>query len=99
MGHMVLGVDLCSTYGIVPEDFVENYYPFSFNNFGQLMVTESTLDDYERKVLTKWDSSADDARNVAGQTPVRANFNYDDMESDGENDEVMSAYICTTPKV
>lgn len=92
---MILGVDLCTDYLIEPQEFVEELFAFTVNTSTGTECTESTLDDFERKELTNYKSGR---KNNASKMQQNVNFHYDDIESDGEND-VMDAYICTTPKV
>lgn len=93
---MILGVDLCITYSIEPQEFVEELFAFTVNTSTGMECTESALDDFERKELMNYKSGR---KNIASKTHQNVNFHYDNIESDGENDEVMDAYICTTPKV
>lgn len=96
---LIPGVDLCRTYAIDPEDLVETYFSFIANSSNDMEVTDDILDEFERKELTKWKSKGNGRKNVTSKTQSNVDFNYEEMGSDGENDDVMSAYICTTPKV
>lgn len=95
----MLGVNLCATYAVDPREFVEIFVAFSINNLNGTDPTESTLDDFERKELTNYKSSGYGKDNAA--SPMQSNVTafYDEIGSGGENDDVMDAYICTTPKV
>lgn len=96
---MTLGVDLCITYSIELQEFVEELFAFTVNTSTGMECTETTLDDFERKELTNHKSNIHGMKNNVSKTQQNVNYHYDEIESDGENDEVMDAYICTTPKV
>lgn len=96
---IILGVDLCIAHSKDPQEFAEDLFTFTVNGPTGIEVTESTVDDFERKGLTNCKSSRHGMENSANKTQQNVNFQYDEIESDGENDEVMDAYICTTPKV
>lgn len=87
-----LGVELCITYSIDSNDLVETYVTFSINANAGTEVTETSLDDFERKELTNYKSKS----NVKIQRNIN---NFDDIGSDGDDNDVMGAYVCTTPKV
>lgn len=90
-----LGLDLCNTYDIVdPKEFVEIYVAFSVNHLNGGEPSLSTLSDFERKELSSNKSKA--------KEPVaKKHVNLDDFDNgnDIEDDDVMDAYICKTPKV
>lgn len=65
---------------------------FSINHLNGADPTDSTLDDFERKELANY------KKTNKPNTSVRLQQNIDDIGSD-EDDDVMGAYICTTPKV
>ncbi|XP_031640662.1 DNA polymerase alpha subunit B [Contarinia nasturtii] len=86
-------VELCISYSIVPNDFVETYVTFSVNTEAGTEVTESLLDDFERKELTNYKSKS----NAKTQQNINT-FEYDEIGSDGDDNDVMGSYVCTTPK-
>lgn len=92
------GVDLSLTYSVDPREFVEIFVAFAVNNAKNSDVTDSTLDDFERKELANQKSAAQKAKN-ATRAARNMDFEYNEIGSDDEGDEVMGAYICTTPKV
>lgn len=87
---------MCITHSRDPHEFAEDLFTFTVNGPTGIEVLESTLDDFERKVLTNCKPNRKATKNTTQQN---ANFQFDEIDSDGENDEVMDAYICTTPKV
>lgn len=94
------GVDLCTAHAIDPEQFVEMLFAFTVNNSHEMNITESAMDDFERKELTNHKGSARHrTKNGASKPQPHVNAFYDEIGSDDENDDVMDAYICTTPKV
>lgn len=95
----ILGIDLCIAHSKDPQEFAEDLFTFTINGSTGIEVTETTLDDFERKGLTNFKSSRHGTKNSVNTTPQNVNFQYDGIDSDDENDEVMDAYICTTPKV
>lgn len=95
----MLGVDLCIAHFKDPQEFADDLLTFTVNGPTGIEVTESVLDDFERKGLTNSKSSRHGTKTAANKSQQNVHFQYDELESDGENDEVMDAYICTTPKV
>lgn len=67
---------------------------FSINQGVEL--TESILDDFERKELANNKSNK-----IKTESKIQRNIDleFDENDSDGDGDDVMGAYICTTPKV
>lgn len=92
---MCIGVDLCIDYRIDPREFVEIYMAYVLNNLNGAEPTDSTLDEFERKELASYKSKA--TSNV--NTFHKSINEYDDNVSDDDDNDVMGAYICTTPKV
>lgn len=88
---------MCIAHSRDPQEFAEDLFTFTVNGPTGIEVLETTLDDFERKVLTNCKPSRRGVKNSMQQSSN--NFQYDEIDSDGENDEVMDAYICTTPKV
>lgn len=85
---------MCITYSIDPREFVEIFVAFSINHLNGAEATDSTLDDFERKELAN--QKAKTNTNVRTQHKT---MEFDEIDSDEEDDDVMGAYICTTPKV
>lgn len=95
---IIAGLDLCASHAIDPEEFVEMLFAYTVNNSNDMKISESALDDFERKELTNY--RANGTKNGSSKAQQKMIFNYDHIGSDSENDnEVMDAYICTTPKV
>lgn len=92
--NAILGVDLCIAHSRDPKEFAGDLFTFSVNGPTGIEVLESTLDDFERKELTNCKPNRHGMKNSINTTQQ-----YDEIDSDGETDEVMDAYICTTPKV
>lgn len=89
---------MCISYGIDQSEFGENFFAYCANNLNGADPTESTIDDFERKELLNYKSKA--KTNASGKAQQNINgFNYDEIGSDGEDNDLMGAYICTTPKV
>lgn len=74
------------------------FVAFAANHSIGTDITESTLDDFERKELQNQKSNAQKAKTEA-KTQRHVDFEFNEMGSDEEGDDVMGAYICTTPKV
>lgn len=89
-----IGVDLCITYSVDPREFVEIFVAFCINHLNGADPTDSTLDDFERKELANHK-----AKNNKTTTSARIQQTNYEIDSDEEDDDVMGAYICTTPKV
>lgn len=93
-----IGVHLCISYGIDQREFGENFFAYCANNLNGAEPTESTIDDFERKELIN--NKAKSKSNAGAKVQRSINdFEYDEIGSDGEDNDVMGAYICTTPKV
>lgn len=85
---------MCISYSIDPRDFVEIYLAYMLNHMNGADPTESILDEFERKELANYKKANSNINNL------QRNINdYDDNVSDDDDDDVMGAYICTTPKV
>lgn len=85
---------MCISYAVEPREFVELYMPFMVSNLKQDEdATDSTLDNFERKILANYKS------NASNTSEVQRNHNDYEIGSDDDDDAVMGAYICTTPKV
>lgn len=90
---------MCSSYAIDPEEFVDIFIAFVINNMKGGDISESTLDDFERKELSNQKSITTKSKN-ASKTQRNMDMEFNEIGSDGEGDDVMGAYIgCTTPKV
>lgn len=92
------GLEFSITYDIEPRELVEIFIAYCANHINNGEPTLSTLDDFERKELQKRTNSS---KSTAFQ-PQRNPIDIDEYggDSDGEDDnDVMSAYIDTTPKV
>lgn len=93
-----LGMHLCITYGIDQSEFGEIFFTYCANNLNGADPTETTIDDFERKELMHYKAKA--KANTSGIAHQGTNdFDYGGIGSDGEDNDVMGAYICTTPKV
>lgn len=90
-------MDLCISYNVSSaREFVEIYVAFSINHLDGAEPTLSALDDLERKELANYKKKAHEAKSINTHQNLDGFGDYDD---DGDDDEVMGAYICTTPKV
>lgn len=90
-----IGFDLCISYSIDPREFVEIFMAFSINHLNGAEPTESTLDDFERKELANYKVKKSNTN-----VKLQQSFNEcDEIGSDEEDNDVLGAYICTTPKV
>lgn len=89
-------------YNIDPSDLVETFVSYCVSHLNGAEPTLSILDDFERKILQKENGTAKKASTVNQQHRQPVEFddygNLGDSDDDEEND-VMSAYICKTPKV
>lgn len=69
---------------------------FSATHMNGAEPTDSTLDDFERKDLASYKSKA----NANSTARLQRSINeFNEIGSDEEDNDVMGAYICTTPKV
>lgn len=86
---------MCISYAQDPCEFAETLVAFVATNNSGADLTVAILDEFERKELSN-------SKTNAHKTP-KTQRNIERMEyddgSDGEGDDVMGAYICTTPKV
>lgn len=91
-------MDLCISYNITdPREFVEVYVAFTINHLNGAEPTLSALDDFERKELVNYKKKSAE---LAKSANTQRNLNdFEDFDDDGIDDDVMGAYICTTPKV
>lgn len=91
----LLGVDLCITYLLDPNEFADLFMAFSATHMNGAEPTDSTLDDFERKDLASYKS-----RTSNSTARLQRSINeFSEIGSDEEVDDVMGSYICTTPKV
>lgn len=86
------------TYNIDARELVEIFVAYCVNNLNNAEPTLSTLDDFERKELQKRTSSSKTKAFQPKRSPIDIDEYGGDSDGDDDND-VMSAYIVTTPKV
>lgn len=69
---------------------------FAINHMNGTELPESILDDFERKELANNKSNK-----IKNDSKIQRNIDldFDENDSDCDGDDVMGAYICTTPKV
>lgn len=85
---------MCITYSVDPNEFAELFMAFSATHMNGAEPTDSTLDDFERKDLASYKSKANSSARLQ-----RSINEFNEIGSDEEDNDVMGAYICTTPKV
>lgn len=93
-----LGLEFSVTYDIESRELVEIFVAYCVNNIKFGEPTLSTLDDFERKELQKRTNSSKSTAFRPQRNPIDIAEYGGDSDGDDDND-VMSSYIDTTPKV
>lgn len=89
-----LGIEVCSVYRLDdPVEFVEKWMAFSISNLGGAEPTLQFISDFENKEFRNRKQAS--VKSSTERTQLRV-YN---QESDDEENDLLGAYVCITPKV
>lgn len=100
----IIGLDLCTNYGIDAVDFVEQWMAFSVSNLQGAEPTLDYLTDMERKELANAKASKGKQSDRFGGGQREAEMQKlkiygTDLTTNVEDGDFMDSYVCKTPKV
>lgn len=79
-----------------PVEFVEKWMAFSISHLNGAEPTVQFLVDFENKELKNQNKANSKAKRVDGDRPQLKVYN---QESEDEENDILGAYVCITPKV
>lgn len=92
------GLELCSIYSLDdPVEFVEKWMSFSISKLDGADPTIQSMIDFENKELRNQNNVSMKTKKV--KSLERSVLKVYNQESDDEENEILSAYVCITPKV
>lgn len=92
------GLEICSIYGLDdPVEFVEKWMAFSISKLGGADPTVQLMSDFENKELRNQNNASKKPKKT--ENLERSLLKIYNQESDDEENDILGAYICITPKV
>jgi hypothetical protein len=92
------GIELTSIYNLDdPVEFVEKWMAFSISNLSGAEPTVAFLNDFENKELKNQNKATSKQKRV--DESKRSQLKVYNQESEDEENDILGAYVCITPKV
>lgn len=92
----IWGLEICTFYNLNdPVEFVEKWMAYSISNLSGADPTLQYINDFENKEFKNQNHASSKARRPAERSKLKV-YN---QESDDEENDILGAYVCITPKV